>query len=573
MNQLMIRTVLVCSLMAAVIFGLSLHKIEPLPVSGAPLQFDAQQSYTYMSQLAAGFPNRVTWGESRHKAENWVKEEFHKLGYEPQTLRFSEMIAGKEYTDLENVYAEKRGTRYPDQIIVMMAHYDIVDTTEQGAMDDASGVGIVLELARIFAHEQTNRTMIFLITDSEEYGAFWGARSFAHYFDRANQIIAAPSFDFVAPEKQTRIITLCDGLKTGYTPLWLRELALNSITGVKAVDMSGPLEFIERAMQIPASDHGAMLAAGIPSFNWVGQTDNFTYEMAHYHHTPYDRVEALRPESFDAYGKSAERLVRSIDALYKVPSDYRNSSYWKISRRFYIDGWAALLLHILAFIPFLAYSGWKCSSILKKRPHKRVWEICKNEAKSLGIVAGALLLGYAVILTLPALRVITQYETFPATQKSALLYNPDFTAMLAVLAAVVAVYWIFKRAFRAPEDSIGAIEIRHAFHAVLLAGVILLAFLKNSYLAVLLLLPPAYLWTALRARRRTGDRVLNGLLLLGGAVTFVTMAIVLSTVFHVGVVYWYMFLAAAYGLISVYATVLFLIAFAVMIRLFLAFVA
>src|SRR5262249_12485437 len=126
--------------------------------------------------------------------------------------------------------------------------------------------------------------------------------------------------------------------------------------------------------------------------------------------------------------------------------------------------------------------------------------------------------------------------------------------------------------FRERDDEQSYLELRHAFHGVLLTAVIVAAFMKNSYQATLLLLPPAYLWMALRAGRRPEDRILNTLLLLGGSLSFVIMAAVMSTIFHVGVVYWYLFLSAAYGLISAYAVVLFFLAITIMIRLFRAFV-
>jgi hypothetical protein len=566
------RSALICSLLAAVIFGLSLRKIDPLPLSGDPLRFESQRAHDWMRDLAKGYPNRVTWTEQRKKAATYLKEELKKLGYVPQGMLFSEVIAQKQYTDLENVFAEKRGTRHPDEIIVVAAHYDITDTTIEGAMDDASGVGVVLELARVFATEQTHRTVLFLLTDSEEFGSFWGARAFAQSFDRADQIVAVANFDFIAPERQTKVVTLCSGLKQGYTPLWLRELALDSLRSVSGetdvVDFPHIVEFVERAIQIPPADHGAFLAAGIPAFNWVGQNDRFAHQMAHYHHTPHDTVEAMQVASFEPFGKGAERLVRSIDALARIPVGFRDHSYWKVTSRFYLDGWVVTILHILAFIPFLTYSLSKFGSVVRKTAKKRVLKVVANEAKSIGILLGSLLLGYAVMVLLPALKVIDQYEIFPATQKSLILYSPNFIAILLVVGAVCGVYWIFNSTFGEKEDDEGSVEIRHAVHAALLAVVIFLAFLKNSYLAVLLLLPPAYFWTAMRARRRKESRILNILLLLGGSITFVTVAIVMSTIFHVGVIYWYLFLAATYGLISAYSVVLFFMALTIMIRLF-----
>lgn len=574
--QVLVRSSLICSLLATLIFGLSFRRIEPLPVSNQPLKFQAQSAYNFTHTLSKRFPDRVTWSENRVKAGEWLKKELSKMGYTPKSLRFSEVIAGKQYNDLENIYVEKRGTGHPNEIVVAMAHYDITDTTHEGAMDDGSGVGTVLELARIFAQEPTDRTLLFLLTDSEEFGAFWGATSFAQSYEKVDQIVAAENFDFISPEKQTRILTLCDGLKSGFTPLWLREIALNSLRSLGTVgvkDMDGFEEFAERAMQIPPADHGAFLAAGIPAFNWVGQTDHFAHVMTHYHHTNYDVMEAMQVESFDSYGKGAERVIRSIDALPRIPADYKEMSYWKISSQYYLAGWGVTLIHILAFIPFLAYSLTKFGrAFSQKRPKGQVLEVIQNEAKVVGILLGSLLLGYVVMILLPALKVITQYEIFPATQKSVVLYRPDFLAIFLVLSAIFGVYWIFRKTFSEPSDTLGQIEIRHALHAVFLAIVIFLAFLKNSYLAVLLLLPPAYLWTALRSKRRTEDRILNTLLLLGGAITFVAIAVIMTTVFNVGVLYWYIFLSAAYGLISAYTVILFFMALTIMIRLFKSFV-
>lgn len=570
-----IRSSLICALAAVLLFGLSLKKIEHLPLDGTPLKFEAARAHQWMTQLAKGFPNRTPWSDSRRKAALWLKDEFRKLGYTPRGMLFSEVIAGKQYTDLENVLAEKKGKRNPEEIILVAAHYDITDTTIEGAMDDASGVGLVLELARVFAQEETERTIVFLATDSEEFGALWGARSFAQDFERSDRIVAAINFDFVAPEKQTKILMLTDGLKIGYTPLWLRELALDSLKSlgsVTAVDMANIVEHVQRALQIPAADHGAFLAAGIPAFNWVGQTDNFAYEMAHYHHTKHDVAEALQVDSFEPFGRGAERLIRSIDALHRVPGDFRSSSYWKVSDTFYLDGWVVTILHILAFIPFLFYSLHKFGVALRQGKRDVIRKVLRNEAKNVAILLGSLLLGYVVMLMLPALHVITQYEVFPATQKSLLLYSPNFLALFLVAVSILAVYTVFRKTFAEPEDTIEYIEIRHALHAAFLALIIFLAFLKNSYLATLLLLPPAYFWTALRARRRREDRIVNILLLLGGAVTFIVTVIVLNTIFHVGVAYWYLFLSAAYGLISAYSVVLFFMALTVMIRLFRAFI-
>jgi aminopeptidase YwaD len=68
----------------------------------------------------------------------------------------------------QNVLSEVPGT-LEDEVILVGAHYDTVRTV-MGAHDNAAGIAIVLELARIFAHEKLNRTLRLAAFGSEELG-------------------------------------------------------------------------------------------------------------------------------------------------------------------------------------------------------------------------------------------------------------------------------------------------------------------------------------------------------------------------------------------------------------------
>lgn len=565
-EKALFRMGLVCALIGATLAGLSLRRIERLPLSGAPLKFEASRAYGQMKTLAETYPHRLPWHENRGKAREWIKSELRKSGYTPQEMVFSAVIAGKQYTDLTNVFVERRGRSKPDEIVLAVAHYDTTDTTIEGAADDASGTAVVMELARVFSQVDPERTLIFLLTDSEEFGAFWGARTFARTFDRARQIVAVANFDFVAPEEQKAILTLTDGMNKGFTPLWLRELALDSLRSlgtVEVLDFTNFMEFIERALLVPAADHGVFLEQGIPAFNWVGQTSDFIDMMTRYHHTPLDRASAMREESFAPFGLGAERLIRTIDALPKIPEDFRDSNYFKVTDRLYLDGWAILVLKILCFVPFFLFSALRLSHTLASTDAALFRRVVRNELKNIGILLGSFLFGYLVIRLLPAIGIITQYEAFPATQKSELLYNPNLWAILLVLATVAIVYFPMRWAFSERTDDEEAIPVRHCVQSIALAVTIVVAFFGNSYLATLLLLPTAYCWALLRQRE---GRWVNFLLILGGTLSLLLLGVIVTRVFHLGIMYWYIFLATAYGLISAYTVVVFFIFMAMLIR-------
>jgi Zn-dependent M28 family amino/carboxypeptidase len=70
-----------------------------------------------------------------------------------------------------NVEATLLGTRTPEKIVVVGAHYDSAPGTP-GADDNASGVAALLELARVFAQHPQPRTIRFVAFTGEEPPTF-----------------------------------------------------------------------------------------------------------------------------------------------------------------------------------------------------------------------------------------------------------------------------------------------------------------------------------------------------------------------------------------------------------------
>jgi Peptidase family M28 len=92
-------------------------------------------------------------------------------------------------TEISNVRATLRGSTEPDRIYVVSGHYDsrvtdVMNSTSDapGADDDASGVAVSMELARVMATRQPRATLVFLAVAGEEqglYGSGFAARQYA----------------------------------------------------------------------------------------------------------------------------------------------------------------------------------------------------------------------------------------------------------------------------------------------------------------------------------------------------------------------------------------------------------
>jgi Zn-dependent M28 family amino/carboxypeptidase len=110
-----------------------------------------------------------------------------------------------------NVIGRKLGNSRPNEAVLVGAHYDSVPDCS-GADDNASGVAGVLELARVFADIETERTLIVACWDEEELGLV-GSRNFAGravLADEAIQLVV--NFDMIAYKSdQPMSQTLPDG--------------------------------------------------------------------------------------------------------------------------------------------------------------------------------------------------------------------------------------------------------------------------------------------------------------------------------------------------------------------------
>ena len=103
-----------------------------------------------------------------------------------------------------------------DEAIVISAHLDHLgvgapiggDPIYNGAMDNASGVASVIEVARNLSKQKLNRTVVFLAVTGEE-GGLMGSRHFAaHPSVPASKIVANVNLDMFLPIIPLKAITV-----------------------------------------------------------------------------------------------------------------------------------------------------------------------------------------------------------------------------------------------------------------------------------------------------------------------------------------------------------------------------
>ena len=164
----------------------------------------SQQQLLGYVQTLEGFGTRNTFSDTLSEergvgaARRWIYNEFLRVNGGALQVEYDDFqtnINGLT-TNQRNVVATLPGISDHAGAIVLMAHYDSrgVDPNDgsgpaPGADDNASGVAILLELARLMSSRPWNQTIIFAAFAAEEQGTY-GSR---HYVQ--NAILEGRTFD------------------------------------------------------------------------------------------------------------------------------------------------------------------------------------------------------------------------------------------------------------------------------------------------------------------------------------------------------------------------------------------
>ena len=134
-------------------------------------------------RLALDFGPREATSPAYGRAARWVEAEFVRLGYDVQRQRLR-VPAGNSWGvpvragETWNVVARPRGLQPGQPYVVVGAHLDTVPQAP-GAEDNASGVAVVLETARLAAALPTRWPVVFVAFAAEEPRDATGT---AHHF-------------------------------------------------------------------------------------------------------------------------------------------------------------------------------------------------------------------------------------------------------------------------------------------------------------------------------------------------------------------------------------------------------
>lgn len=194
------------------------------------------------------------------RARRYIARQFKEAGLVPwgdATGYFQSIPFGK------NVIGVLPGTdpALANEIVLVSAHYDHVGDGKLGATDNASGVGILLDLVREFSQSPraNKRTVCFAAFDCEEFMA-WGAVSFTRRADfDPKRIAAVVNIDMVGRKAFDCMESTLFMGRTHTSP------PIQAATTQAARDVGMQVLPYSTLLVGPRGDHVAFTSLGIPA--------------------------------------------------------------------------------------------------------------------------------------------------------------------------------------------------------------------------------------------------------------------------------------------------------------------
>lgn len=265
----------------------------------------SQQNLQAYVQTLEGFGTRHAFSETQSDsygvgaARRWIYREFKTVGRGRLQLRYDDFTlnpasSGGFSVPQQNVVATLPGNGTYPGTIVMVAHYDSrnVDpfdgqVSAPGAADNASGVAILLEVARLMSSRTWNQTVIFVAFAAEELQT-QGSRHFVTTsFSTGLQIDFVLNNDIVGGQlgvpQAIRVFSPGPDLSVS------RQFAryFHYINVLYFPDFQVVLEDAEDRPQ-RYSDHREFFAVGIPALRLTEMNEDSTVQ-----HTSRDTFERL----------------------------------------------------------------------------------------------------------------------------------------------------------------------------------------------------------------------------------------------------------------------------------------
>ncbi|MGE5813217.1 MAG: M28 family peptidase [Acidobacteriota bacterium] len=269
--------------------------LSPACSRPAPPAFSTDRAAAHVRMLAGSIGSRPIGSEANARARQYVVDQLRALGFD---VRVQVADARRPEIGLtahvQNIIAIKPGPH--EDALALVSHYDSSPFAPGGA-DDALGVAVAIEAARVLLQKPLQHTLAVVVTDGEEVGLMGAAaldadpigRQLGAYINLEAVGSAGPSLLFEAGPGNGWIVDA-----------WARH----------APEPRGGSFAIEIYRRIPNdTDFSILKRLDVPGLNFAPVLDGYAY------HTARDTAERLSIDTITQTGLNVVATARALDEM------------------------------------------------------------------------------------------------------------------------------------------------------------------------------------------------------------------------------------------------------------------
>lgn len=274
------------------------HLNEPHQLSST--RFDGKQAYRdVLAQMEFG--PRITGTEGNRKCGDYIAEQLRQVGWSVEFQNFT-----YRGTRARNVIGRANLGKGP--IIILGAHYDTRRWADQdpvhphdpvpGADDGASGVAVLLELARVIDLDKVHHEIWLAFFDAEDNGDIGGW-----------EWIVGSTYLASSLPVQPQAMILLDMIGDTDQKIYFdgnSDPALSQKVWGIAAQLGHGEHFIPQVRNTMIDDHIPFVQRGIPSVDII----DFDYP---YWHTTADTADKVSPDSLERVGQVLQFFLETTE--------------------------------------------------------------------------------------------------------------------------------------------------------------------------------------------------------------------------------------------------------------------
>jgi len=495
------------------------------PPGTEPVSFDQERAYADLRTLCEEFPQRVAGSDPDNRAAIWVEQTLRQAGLETHIDSVAANVGGREAA-LQNVWAVSPGDL--PGTVMLVANRDVPPEATQGANDNASGVALLLELARVFTATAHRHTLLFLCTSGDAAGAV-GSREFLRQHG-GGDLLAVVALRDVARRGAAAVAVNGWSTAPRAAPpwLWLTVPPAARVNGNLPTRLpSAPAQVLRLAVPASAGSQAPFVAAGIPALTVSAAGGAAAPPAA-------DTLDTVSSQTLARLGATVQAVVQALDGL-QAPGEASGRTIF-LTRHRALPGASLTLVVLALLVPLLAVTVDLFAHCRRERVPVR-----RAVLRSLLHLLPWLLL-LAIVWLADLVGLLPRSPDAVVPPDSCLAREPQYARFAVLVAVLVAAVWyavLVERRLerRVPTDPRAMVFVAHA----VLSGLALLLALANP-VSPLLVLPAAVCWPLARPGGwlRSLLPVYLGLAAIPVALVYYGTQLGLG-----GAVWWYFFLLLA----------------------------